>query len=114
MQGSEVMCTITEQWHTFFGQVSKRQLTQLSLWHGFASLWIQYLRIEIILIQVGSVLTFTLITHSWSGNLTQSVDVIRLDSQTFLKFSTHLFCPRLSTKSTYTQLKLITIPLTLA
>ena len=103
MQSSEVVGAITEQWHTLLGQMGKRQLTQLSFWHRFSCLRIQYLWIEIVLIQMGSMLTLTLITHSRSCNLTQSVDVIRLDSQTCLQFSTHLLCPRLRTKGTKKQ-----------
>ena len=107
------MCTIAQQRHTLLCQVGESQLTKLSLGQRLPRLRIQDLRIEIVFIQVGTTLMLTLITHTRTGNLTQSVDIISLDTQTLLQFHTHLLRPGLSTEDTYPQLKLVTGPLTL-
>ena len=53
-----------------------------------------------VFIQVSAVLAFTFVPHTRSGNLTQAINIISLDTQFFFNFMAHLLRPGFCTKST--------------
>ena len=46
-----------------------------------------------VFIQVSAVLAFTFVPHTRSGNLTQAINIVLLDSQLFFYLMTHIFRP---------------------
>ena len=58
-----------------------------------------------VFIQVSAVLAFTFVPHTRSGNLTQTINIISLDTQFFFNFMAHLLRPGFCTKSTDFQLE---------
>ena len=100
MQGSQITRTVTEQWHTLFGEVGKHQFARLSRLNRLQSIRIDNFREIMVFIQVSAVLTFALVTDTRSGNLTQAINIISLDTQFFFNFMAHLLRPGFCTKST--------------
>lgn len=70
MQGRQVTRTITKQWHSFLRQVRKYQLARLSGFYRLQCIRINNFREIMILIQVRTMLTFTFVTYTLSGNFT--------------------------------------------
>ena len=60
-----------------------------------------------ILIQVRTMLTFTFVTYTRSGNFTQSVDIICFNTEFFFDFMTHILRPGLRTQGPHFQLEFL-------
>ena len=108
MQGSQITRTVTEQWHTLFGEVGKHQFARLSRLNRLQSIRIDNFREIMVFIQVSAVLTFALVTDTRSGNLTQPINIVCFDSQFLFNFMTHIFRPGFRTERTDFQLKFFT------
>ena len=113
MECREVVGTVTQKWHSLLGEVGEGEFSEASLGQRLSCLGIEDLWIEEVFVEVGAVLALTLITHTRTGNLRESVDIVRLDAERLLQFLTHLLRPGLSTEDTYLQLEVIPAPLAL-
>jgi len=107
MQGRQVTRTITKQWHSFLRQVRKYQLARLSGFYRLQCIRINNFREIMILIQVRTMLTFTFVTYTRSGNFTQSVDIICFNTEFFFDFMTHILRPGLRTQGSHFQLEFL-------
>ena len=108
MQGSQITRTVTEQWHTLFGEVGKHQFARLSRFNRLQSIRIDNFREIMVFIQVSAVLTFALVTDTRSGNFTQPINIVCFYSQFLFNFMTHIFRPGFRTERTDFQLKFFT------
>ena len=103
MQGSKILGTVTQQRHTFFGQMGEYKFACLTGSSRFQGIRIDNFREVMVFVKVSTMLTFTLITYTGTSNLTQSIDVIGFNAQFFFNLITHILCPGFCTESPYFQ-----------
>ncbi|MPN19101.1 hypothetical protein SDC9_166467 [bioreactor metagenome] len=108
MQSRQIFSAIPQQRHSLFGEVSKYQLTRFTRVNRLQRFGVNNFRKEMVFIQVRTVLAFAFVPHSRSGNFTQPVNIIRLDTQLLFNLFTHAFRPRFRTENADLQFKIFT------
>ena len=81
---SDVAGTITNEREGFFIKRGKYQLTLAAFGKYFAGIGINDLGIEVVLVDVHTILLTTFKCYAGTARFGQSVDIVRLDSQRFL------------------------------
>ena len=113
MERREVVGAVAEQRHALLGEVGEGQFSEGTLRERFAGVGVEDFRIEIILIEVGAALAFTLIAHAGTGYFREAIDIIGLYAHSLFELHTHLLRPGFSAEGPNLELKLLPWPLTL-
>ena len=106
-QIAKITGTVSDQRECLLCNTGKYQFTDLSLRQDFPCLRIDDLRNKVIFLDVHSCLFLTFKRYTRTGNLCETVDIIRFDSKHIFDIMTHFLCPWLCAKDTCFQLDLI-------
>ena len=95
---TQVAGAIAQHGHTLLGERCEHKLARLAVGQVLKGYGIDYLWIEVVFVDVASVLVLALIAYARSHHLAQSVDVVALQSETILYLIAHMLSPWLGTE----------------
>src|SRR5256714_2376975 len=94
-QGHTITRAVAQEWQGFARQAREDQFAGFAIWETLAALRVYHLRVEVILINMQSLVLRTLGGHTRANHLGQPIDIERLEAKALLDLAAHAFGPGL-------------------
>ncbi len=103
--GGQVFGSVAQQRNAFFGQCSQNQLADFTVRQNFQCVRINNLSIKVVVHDMAALVLIAVLSHPRSHNLTQTVDVKKLNTQPIFYLLAQLDSPRLAAANGHPQLE---------
>ena len=94
-QGHTITRAVAQQRQGLARQAREDQFAGFAIWETLAALRVYHLRVEVILVNMQSLVLRTLGGHTWANHLGQPIDIEGLEAKALLNLAAHPFGPRL-------------------